>query len=230
MLINILTDMEMLPRLGTVVLGDFGSTGLLVATTILSVKFGELTSDANAILGNNISSALTFVSLGTTVITTFFIGYRIHSVSQLDGSRSNGLFNHIVVIIIESAAAYSLVLLLEAIDIVFPSFSVIGSPLSEADYYIQVILNFVANQVMAPTVLVARIALTDTNSTDASATLTYISSNFQFGSQQGSVSGHSLNTTGEVSASVRVDDAGPIPVTEVKRVFSADDTSGGNQV
>ncbi|PPQ90614.1 hypothetical protein CVT25_006684 [Psilocybe cyanescens] len=87
-LINTLTDLEMLPCLGTIIPGDCGpivifavECSLFVATIVLKIKFSHITSDANVTLFNNISSALTFVSLGTAVITTFFIGYRIYSIS-----------------------------------------------------------------------------------------------------------------------------------------------------
>ncbi|PPQ93632.1 hypothetical protein CVT25_000818 [Psilocybe cyanescens] len=203
--------------------------GLFVATTAFNAQFGWITSDANATLFNNISSALIFVSLGTTVIVTFIIGYRVHSTSRIHHLSSRRLYNHIVIIIIESAAAYSLVLLFEATLGVVPSSVVFGSPWSDAVYYVEVILTVVSG--MAPTVLVARIALTDSNSTDASGARTQISGNLQFGSQQGSGSSHSGDTTGgDVDASVHADEAELTPVIEVKREFSADATSGDNQV
>ncbi|PPQ94507.1 hypothetical protein CVT25_014161 [Psilocybe cyanescens] len=184
--INILTDMEILPRLGTIAPGDLSPID----------TFGFGIHEARAILGNNITSALTFVSLGTTVITTFFIGYRIYSATRLNGSPSR-LFNRTVAMIIESAAAYSLVLLLDAIIFVLPSFNVVGSSLNEANSYVGGIVIVVTNQGMAPTFLVARIALTDPNSTVESAIITHISGS-QFGSQQGSGSGRSGNATGDV--------------------------------
>ncbi|PPQ82444.1 hypothetical protein CVT25_007242, partial [Psilocybe cyanescens] len=117
--------------------------GLIVATTFLDIKFCLITSEANTILYNNTTSALTFVSLGTTVIATFIIGYRIYSVSQRRDTSSRRLFNHIATIIIESAAAYSMVLLLDAIIYVVPSLNVLGSPLSQAEYYVGAILTVV---------------------------------------------------------------------------------------
>ncbi|PPQ84761.1 hypothetical protein CVT25_007540 [Psilocybe cyanescens] len=133
--------------------------------------------------------------------------------------------------IIESAAAYALVLLLYAIEIIVPSFSVSGSPMDLADYYIEVIVTVVSMQGMAPTILVARIALTDPNRTEASATLTHISGDLQFKSQQGSGSDRNGNTTGaDVNASVQADNAQPTPVIEVKRESRTDVTSGDNQV
>ncbi|PPQ95691.1 hypothetical protein CVT25_000788 [Psilocybe cyanescens] len=125
-------------------------------------------------------------------------------------------------VIIESAAAYSMVLLLEAIIGIVPSFTVFGSPTSQADYYIE-------KQGMAPTVLVARTA-TNNNSVESS-TLTHISGDLEFGSQQGSGSGRSGNTTGgDVNALVQADDAELTPVVELTRESIVDATSGDNQV
>ncbi|PPQ91334.1 hypothetical protein CVT25_003767 [Psilocybe cyanescens] len=166
--------------------------GLFVATTVLSVKFGSATSDANATLFDNILTALIFVSLGTTVISTFTIGYRVHSASRIHHLSSRRLYDHIVTIITESAAAYSLVLIFEAILAVVPSSIMAGFPLREAACYLDVIVTVVSG--MAPTVLVARIALTDPNNTDTSAT--QISGNLQFGPRQESGSGPSGDTTG----------------------------------
>ncbi|PPQ90612.1 hypothetical protein CVT25_006682 [Psilocybe cyanescens] len=202
--------------------------GLFVVTTVLSAKLGLITSDANIILFNNISSALTFVSLGTTLITTFLIGYRMHSAFQIHGLPSRRVFNRIMTIIIESGAADLLVLLLKAIIIVVPSFNMLKSPLSEADYYTESIIIVVSG--LAPTVLVTRISLTDTTNTVVPATITHVSG-LQFGSQQGSGSGCSGNITGrDVSASADTDDAEQTPKIELKRESSTDASSGDNQV
>ncbi|PPQ87709.1 hypothetical protein CVT25_011502 [Psilocybe cyanescens] len=82
---------------------------------------------------------------------------------------------------------------------------------------------------MAPTILVARMA-TNHNHTVSSCTITHISG-LQFGSQQGSGSVHSGNTTGgDINASVHVYDADPRPKIEVKMESSADAPFGDNQV
>ncbi|PPQ94135.1 hypothetical protein CVT25_007891 [Psilocybe cyanescens] len=161
-------------------------------------------------------------------INTFSCGIRMHSASRIHGLQSGRVFNHIMTIIIESAAAYSLVLLLKAIIIVIPSFNVLGSPLSEADYYMEAIIPVVSIQGLAPTVLVARLALTDPNNVGVPATSTHISG-LQFGSQQGSGSGHSGNTTGiDVGALDHTDDAEPTPFIELRRESSTD--AAENQV
>ncbi|PPQ90613.1 hypothetical protein CVT25_006683 [Psilocybe cyanescens] len=132
--------------------------------------------------------------------------------------------------IIDSAAAYSLVLLLNAITIVVPSFAVLGSPMHEASNYIEQIIIVVAVKAgMAPTVLVARIATND-NYTVASATITHISG-LKFGSQQGNDCSHGEHSTGgDINITIQADDLELTPVIKVKREVSTDATSGDNQV
>ncbi|PPQ87547.1 hypothetical protein CVT25_008472 [Psilocybe cyanescens] len=203
--------------------------GLFLATIVLKAKLGEINIPVHAILFNNIRSALIFVSLGTTAITTFLIVYRIYSASRLNALPSKRLFNRIVVMIIESAAAYTLLLAFETITVIVPSFNNVGSTWSEVSYYVQAVLSVVANQGMAPTILVARIATND-NHTIASSTITHISG-LQFGPHQGSGSGRSGNTTGgDINASVHADNADPSPMIEVKMESNADAPFGDNQV
>lgn len=120
-------------------------SGLAVASTALDLSYGgEVTSISNARLSNNIASALAFMSLGTTVTSTMLIGYRINSASRLNGARSERVFNHVVVMIIESAALYSLVLLFYAIIIAIPSLNNLKSPLSQIGTYASTALVAVA--------------------------------------------------------------------------------------
>ncbi|PPQ95161.1 hypothetical protein CVT25_013306 [Psilocybe cyanescens] len=198
---------------------------LFITSIALAGVNGQETSDVNARLFNNISSASISVSLGTTMITTFLIGYRIYSASHANAVPSRRLFNRIWALVVESAAVYSLVLLVDSICYVLPSFIVLGSPLVVAGYYVEPVLVFVTNQGMAPTVLVARIALTNP-SNPVAPTVTHISG-LQFGSQHRS--GGSRGTTGgEMSASVLADDATPEAV-EMKRECTADGTIRDDQ-
>ncbi|PPQ85448.1 hypothetical protein CVT25_006285 [Psilocybe cyanescens] len=187
----------------------------------------QLTSNVNAKLFNNITSASIFVSLGTTMITTFLIGYRIHSASRANSTPSRRLFNRVWVIFIESAAAYALVLLVDAICYVLPSFTVLGSPLVVVGYYVDPVLFFITNQGMAPTILVARIALTNPSNTVA-PTVTHISG-LQIGSQH--ESGASRDTTGgEMNVSVHPDNVTPEQEVEVKTECAADGKFTDGQV
>lgn len=131
-----------------------------------------------------------FISAGTTVLTTLLIGARIYSISHISISRSK-LYHRIMVTIVESAAVYSLILVLYGIVVVCPLFNIIDSPLIEAQYYIQQVLTVIAVcfsyrlsrinvrltwlQGMTPTIMVARLALTSSSTTDSSATMTHVS-------------------------------------------------------
>lgn len=107
---------------------------------VLNTIYSSVASHAHAALANAISTALVFMSLGTTVSATFLIGYRIHTTSQTNIFRSKRAYNRIVATIIESSAAYSLMLLLYAMTSVIPPFYTISSPLTEVGYYLAVLL------------------------------------------------------------------------------------------
>lgn len=91
-----------------------------------------------------IISALAFVSLGTTILVTSLIGFKIYSITHMTGRTYTHYFQHVVAIFLESAAAYSLVLLVYAITMADPAFSDMGSGKFLVGYYLQNILNFVA--------------------------------------------------------------------------------------
>ncbi|PPQ95163.1 hypothetical protein CVT25_013308, partial [Psilocybe cyanescens] len=170
--------------------------GLVITSTVFEVLTGQTTSNANVKISNNIARAVDFST------------YRL----SVKWSNIQKIIQPFVALVIESAAAYSLVLLLEAIIVIVPSFTELESPLEEADSYLQPVL--VAVEGMAPTVLVARIALTNPNNTDASAPITHISG-LQFGSHQGS--GRSRNAIGgEINASIHTDDAESTSMGELK--------------
>lgn len=118
--------------------------GLFCAVMILAGLSTNISTDPDPNLFNRAESALTFISLGSTVVSTFLIGYRIHfspsSNLNVSSSSLQRVFNHIWILIVESAAIYSLVLLLDAISIVVPSFGELGSPWAEAEYYIESVL------------------------------------------------------------------------------------------
>ncbi|PPQ81330.1 LOW QUALITY PROTEIN: hypothetical protein CVT25_015086 [Psilocybe cyanescens] len=173
----------------TLVVVEFG---LFVAVIALSVLISQASSDAKATLVNSISSALAFVSSGTTVITSLLIGYKIHSTYRFHDRHFKRLFNHVVIVFIESSAAYSLVLVINATSTVIPSATLFGSPLAQMQYYVDVVLIIVAG--MAPTVMVARLGLANPD---------------DFRSQRGS--GVSVNATGEVNASTQIGQWAPNP-------------------
>lgn len=115
-------------------------TGLFVAHSVLTVLFIQASTQKDVNISNSLTSALVFLSLGMTVTTTFMIGYRIHSILWINGAPSKGLFNHIALIMIELAAAYSLVLCLDVVIAIIPSFNTLGSPLLATKYYVNAAL------------------------------------------------------------------------------------------
>uniref|UniRef100_A0A8H7XVV4 Uncharacterized protein n=1 Tax=Psilocybe cubensis TaxID=181762 RepID=A0A8H7XVV4_PSICU len=131
--------------------------GLSFAITLLDGINSSMSSDAKFRLCHSITSALLFASLATTVSTTFAIGYRIHHYVKEMGHRftSERKLNNIIVMLLESAALYSILLIVYAVMAVVPSFNTAGSPVLQASYYVRAILTG-----MAPTILVARLALT----------------------------------------------------------------------
>lgn len=127
----------------TPTLGRSNNSGLIIATPVL-LTFG---SEAPKIFRlalwiNNIRTALVLISLGTTVITTSLIGYRVYIVTRLDGGILKNRFKKVVLTIIESSAVSSIILLILAISTVIPSFDKHPS-MAElyAQYYIQAMSN-----------------------------------------------------------------------------------------
>ncbi|KAH9477697.1 hypothetical protein JR316_0009923 [Psilocybe cubensis] len=145
-----------------------GEMGLSLAVTLVPVvKPPTFTSSISSF--KNLTSIQTLVSFGTTAICTFLIGLKIHKASHQNftgnGIRSTKRLGHIIKIIVESAAVYSLVTLVYAIQgiIPFSPETIVESPLLVEGLYMQVIIVAVAG--LAPTVIAARIALSTPKST-----------------------------------------------------------------
>lgn len=49
-----------------------------------------------------------------------------------------------MILVVESAAVYSVVMFLETVTAVVPAFTVVGSPMNEAQFYIDIVSTFVA--------------------------------------------------------------------------------------
>lgn len=120
------------------------SSGLLIAVTVNAAIFSTITSATDATIADNIASAQVFMSFGTTVTTSSLIAYRVHTASQLTASHSKRAFGHVVVIVLESAAIYALVVFAYAILSPIPSALSAGSPISIAEYYLAPMVSVVA--------------------------------------------------------------------------------------
>ncbi|PPQ91515.1 hypothetical protein CVT25_008902 [Psilocybe cyanescens] len=206
-----------------------GEVGLFLSTTIFAILHSQQSAtEAITDVFNVIAGVSMLTSLCTTVITTFLIWYRIHSAFRSKSSPlSKKLFSHIVVLVIESAAVYSLILFLNAITTVVPSFTLIGSLAEEVNYYMQILLIISAG--MSPTILVARVALTAPNDTVVSNVTRITGSKLELEFQKSSYYANSIG--GDFSASIYSSYPLPTPVTDVK-VSGADVTltSGDYQV
>lgn len=116
---------------------------LFVAVVVDSALISNITSQSQATLSNAIQSAQIFMSLSTTVITTALIAYRIRSTLKLSRTSAKGFFSHVVEIIVESAAVYSIVVLVYAIITVVVQYPQVGSFVAIAGAYLQSIITIV---------------------------------------------------------------------------------------
>ncbi|KAF8186757.1 hypothetical protein BJ912DRAFT_451579 [Pholiota molesta] len=105
---------------------------------------------------NDLLAAVLFISFGTTLVTTVLIAYRIYSVSkqQLPSSRR---FNHIIDLVVQSGAIYSLSQLAYAITSILTESNAINTRIiAFADYASA--LNVAITGIL-PTIMVARVSL-----------------------------------------------------------------------
>ncbi|KAH9486214.1 hypothetical protein JR316_0000278 [Psilocybe cubensis] len=121
--------------------------------------------------------------------------FLIHTASgTISGSKRR--YNHIVSVIVESNAVYSLVLLVEAIITVVPGFSIIESPAWPVSEFIDTILFTVTG--LIPTVMIARLALTSSENSDSSGIITHVSA-LDFSPDKGSTRNvDALSASGEI--------------------------------
>ncbi|PPQ94088.1 LOW QUALITY PROTEIN: hypothetical protein CVT25_009238 [Psilocybe cyanescens] len=154
-------------------------SGLFAAIVVTQFLFSGASATTHATLTNNVRTAQMFVSVATTLTTTLLIAYKIHVTSRRVISSSKQAFKHIVIVLLESAAVYSIVILAFAIVIAIPSLDDVLS--SSVAAYMEQVVTFTAG--MAPTVLVARLALTSPRDKSASTTA-FMLSGIQFQAQK----------------------------------------------
>ncbi|KDR71336.1 hypothetical protein GALMADRAFT_144025 [Galerina marginata CBS 339.88] len=164
----------------TVVIADGLLACLCLAETVIS---GELVVDVaqtNAELkaAVTIQSALFFTSLASSLLSTLLIAFRIHSFSKQNG-RSKRRFSHIIEIVVQSAAVYSLALLIVGVANALPGSS--PAIVKFGDYGIAVASAITG---IAPTVMVARVCLAADTSTNVSSIHNFSGLQFQGRSTQ----------------------------------------------
>lgn len=119
--------------------------GFYVTTIVLrlTIDVDNLT-EQQALILDVTQSTFFFVSATTSMISTFFIAYRIHTVRRLEEVNTKFL-DGITDIVIQSGAVYSLTLLMSGIIAVLPSSGQFGSiELVEASQYVDTILTAVS--------------------------------------------------------------------------------------
>ncbi|PPQ84447.1 hypothetical protein CVT25_012547 [Psilocybe cyanescens] len=133
--------------------------------TVLSFITRSITNSPLAAPPTTILNArVVFFSLANTIIASSLIGYKIYSASHANDALPAGRFTYVLKILFESAAAYSITILVFAINQVLPATRHVGSPWSDMGYYLNAIVITVSG--IAPTVLVARTALTSPDDAD----------------------------------------------------------------
>ncbi|PPQ69932.1 hypothetical protein CVT26_013257 [Gymnopilus dilepis] len=137
-------------------------------------------SQVNAI--SHLIAAQSFVTCATTLSSTTIIAYRIYTTSKREISgRSNRLLMHVLEILVQSAAAYSLVAVAEAISSVVPQSGSTAPSWYASAAYTSLLFIFISG--IAPTVLVGRVAMLDgkrTYGSTSSATVSAPLSGLQF--------------------------------------------------
>ncbi|PPQ83916.1 LOW QUALITY PROTEIN: hypothetical protein CVT25_000661 [Psilocybe cyanescens] len=158
-----------------------------------------------ALLMDRVQSAALFVSFFTTTITTALIGYRIYNLSKQGNNPSTkSRVKHITKILLESSTIYCIVLLVNAIVAVIPSASYLAeSPVNISSFYVQIVLYVVSG--LAPTIVVARIALANSGNSRVS-TLTTDMSGMHFEGGYVSQMGPKIEDDGTRTASHSVTD------------------------
>ncbi|KAF8894192.1 hypothetical protein CPB84DRAFT_1304485 [Gymnopilus junonius] len=138
----------------------FSEFVIYVTTIILASIESVKPSHAQAHVLNTLTTTSLFTTLTTTLVTALLISYRIHSVVKQDLLRSSrARLNHIFTILLESSAAYSIVALAYAVSGVIPANANKNPvPLIATETYSAVFYYFTAG--VAPTIMVARVALT----------------------------------------------------------------------
>uniref|UniRef100_A0A8H7XQI6 Uncharacterized protein n=1 Tax=Psilocybe cubensis TaxID=181762 RepID=A0A8H7XQI6_PSICU len=163
-------------------------------------RFGDATTSgatfttpAQAESLNSLTIALAFISLAITATATSLIGYRIYSTSKGNTiMQAKKRYTRIIILIVESSAVYSLLLLLFGIVLAVPAFNQIDSSVGPLGAYLQTFLT--ATPGLVPTVMVARLAFQDENTDYETSHMSVDVSNLNFDNRQ---AGHETSSPHE---------------------------------
>ncbi|KAH9480941.1 hypothetical protein JR316_0007548 [Psilocybe cubensis] len=166
---------------------------LTIAVTVIDVLFQTFTTPAQAESLNSLTIALAFISLAITATATSLIGYRIYSTSKGNTiMQAKKRYTRIIILIVESSAVYSLLLLLFGIVLAVPAFNQIDSSVGPLGAYLQTFLT--ATPGLVPTVMVARLAFQDENTDYETSHMSVDVSNLNFDNRQ---AGHETSSPHE---------------------------------
>ncbi|PPR06327.1 hypothetical protein CVT26_004658, partial [Gymnopilus dilepis] len=124
-------------------------------------------SESQGIVLNPLIAVQSFLTFATTLASTALIAYQIRTTTREIPGNSKRLLVHILEILVQSAAAYSVVAIAFAISTVVPQTTSNVVPWDAASDYIADLFIFTSG--LAPTVLVARVAILDENDVYASS-------------------------------------------------------------
>uniref|UniRef100_A0A8H7XJJ3 Uncharacterized protein n=1 Tax=Psilocybe cubensis TaxID=181762 RepID=A0A8H7XJJ3_PSICU len=148
-----------------------------VISTVIHAVHVTYSNIVVATLSNSVIIALFLSSTVTTVSTTILIGYKIHNASHASTSHARKTmrmrYAHILSTIVESSAAYSVVLAIFGVSTIIAVLYRIPPNVNEALSYIQPFVFILSG--LAPTVMALRLAVSNANMVDSSGTITHIS-------------------------------------------------------
>jgi len=157
---------------------EIGSFVAAIVLKGLSNHGSSILSEQQVAMDNAVIATQTFLSVAASLVTTFLIVFRIHSMSKENGG-SGQRFKHILDIVVQSAAVYSLAILGEAIKFGLPETRDIdNSRVFAFGLWMDSLTSVISG--MVPTIMVARIILTSPNTTHVS-TFQLNMSGLQFG-------------------------------------------------
>ncbi|KDR76720.1 hypothetical protein GALMADRAFT_139613 [Galerina marginata CBS 339.88] len=151
----------------------------LFLTSVISISVTKAQpTESQGTRIDNIESAGYLISAVTSLTTTFLIAHRINKMLQHD-NYSMRRFTHIIEILVQSVAVYSVMLLIEAISGLIPVLNQNETKVYAYQVYSAVLVVPITG--IAPTIMVARICLASSSESTAISTPGQLSSlRFQF--------------------------------------------------
>ncbi|KJA17198.1 hypothetical protein HYPSUDRAFT_206369 [Hypholoma sublateritium FD-334 SS-4] len=133
-------------------------TALYLSIIVIACASNVNPSVSTQIILDKLSTAALCMTFGATLLTTVLIAYKIYSFKRRDPRKGTSRpYADIADVLVQSAAAYSLVVLWIAVVGVIPQDNANATAIFCASNYAGVLLPIAAG--MAPTIMVARVAM-----------------------------------------------------------------------